>query len=1346
MIHRINNIKKWIGVVGLLAIMLVAGFFARKVYAAVVVDGTYYISVSSADNIDTDGTDTVLVYLAYDDEGNINYSNLELTFQKSGTTSLLPPENYDWEIKDSASSADFFYEIPLGDGIYSYTHSFDAGPNKVNGKYVPGVRKAEVVVKYQGAELAHKTIYVITPISMNGFDTSNPDIANPYFMLKRQDDNLVEHEDLSTSWTMDISAIDNIDWYYRPITHEDDEEFVKLNDANGVNRYVEIETYTSTDGPKVRFTSKNSSGGITIVGRIPENGYATETVKFDVLIAAYAPENDPNEGVDTIKDMVYGQSVLYNNIVNHMGDMNVTYDYDIEEQVDVVLLNEKDENSRKIVGNYFGEVELVFSPVTWELTDKYNQLYNKLKCSVTANVVFDIIKAVGNTGWSRVVPGSTEILSVGSSITVMTNRKSVYGEHLYWNRIIDNSSVSLDNYEDEIKAVPIIDADYNYNAGFKITAKEGSEMIIQCESNLLGADIGLRQFNLIVTDGLTIDPAAVDISVGDSVNINVEASDKKSPIYWDIVNADGEPVSGIISFTSDPNGKTTARITGLKAGTVYVTATQSTGNTTITAKCKVNVSDSLEEATLYGEISEGKVTLPQGETVTLDVELWDSKGNIFEVTEDDIKWVSLSPEIASVEMNPYKPTNATITALNVGKAYVAVVANDISQTQIDVVEVIVVAAPSGITLSEHNVEDSFNNSSYRLVATIQPEGARELEIEWTSSDPTIATVNENGLVTYIKPGEVVITAMVGKYTDSCILKIITPVDSITLNETEKTLKIGDILELIPVILPDNATHKEVVWESSDTRVATVDENGIVTAVGAGSAYIKCTSADGNVSVNCTIHVYQQVTELKLNYDKLTVRKGTILWLYASFIPDTARNKDIIWTSSNPEVASIDEFGQITALATGMTVITATSADTGASDSCELTVSESVTGITLNIRHETLEIGETVTVIPTVTPVEAENKEVTFTSSDPSVASVTPDGLVTGLKGGTTVIICQTVDRGLIASCTITVNEYISDIKFVEQELYIPKGEKKTLDIKILPESATIKELEWKSQDDNILMVDENGTAYAVDYGTVIVTVSTTDGSEKKATCKVTVIKPTTSVSLNEKMIEVEEGKKHKLEATILPEDASIKKLIWTSSDTSVAKVDNKGNVTGVKEGVCIVTATAEDGSGAFDKCEVTVTKSIPVTGITVNPQDATMIVGEERVITARMKPTNTTEKYSWVSSDTSVAVVDDKGKVTAVGTGTATITAITDITGAEGSFKVTVIALNATKVTLEQYDSYNLYLDGMKGGVTWYSKNKRVATVGADGVIVARQAGTTSIVARINGKRVVCEVTVTDLK
>ena len=267
----------------------------------------------------------------------------------------------------------------------------------------------------------------------------------------------------------------------------------------------------------------------------------------------------------------------------------------------------------------------------------------------------------------------------------------------------------------------------------------------------------------------------------------------------------------------------------------------------------------------------------------------------------------------------------------------------------------------------------------------------------------------------------------------------------------------------------------------------------------------------------------------------------------------------------------------------------------------------------------------------------------------------------------------------------------------------------------------------------------------MNLGTAIITATAMDGTGIKATCKVTVIEQGTSITLNTEMIKLMEGEQFQLTYTILPPTTSIQKVEWSSSDASVAKVDASGMVTAVKEGEAKIKVSMTDGSGLFAVCTVIVTPAHPITNIRVNTTETTMVNGESRTFTARVTPRNTTESFTWVSSDTSVVRIDENGNATAVGPGTCTITAVSSLGGVEGECTITVLGLTASSVNLEQYDTYDLYLDGAPTGVTWFSRNKRVATVNNRGVVTARQAGTTTIVARMNGKLVSCEITVEKL-
>ena len=414
--------------------------------------------------------------------------------------------------------------------------------------------------------------------------------------------------------------------------------------------------------------------------------------------------------------------------------------------------------------------------------------------------------------------------------------------------------------------------------------------------------------------------------------------------------------------------------------------------------------------------------------------------------------------------------------------------------------------------------------------------------------------------------------------------------------------------------------------------------------------------------------------------------------------------------------------------------------------CTVTVIEAVSGLTLNSREETIKVGEQFLLKATVRPSDAVNTAVTFESADPSIATVDENGLITGVKGGVTVIIVKTVERGLMASCTITVQEDITSITLSETETYVGKGKNKKITATILPTSATKKKLLWTSSDESIVIVDHEGNIHGVNLGTAIITATAQDDGKISATCKVTVVDETTEIILNQSIIRIMQNDTYQLTYTIRPDYASVKRVSWSTSDASVARVDSLGLVTGIGEGEAKIRATAADGSGVYAECTVIVKPLIPATSVTVNTSSTTMIIGDSRTLTARMLPRSTTEGLRWVSDDTSVVRIDNNGNATAVGPGVCHVTAISSVTGLEGSCTITVLGMNASTVTLEQYDTFDLYLDGVTGGVTWFSRNKRVATVSKKGLVTARREGTTDIVARVNGKMVSCEITVEKLK
>ena len=140
-----------------------------------------------------------------------------------------------------------------------------------------------------------------------------------------------------------------------------------------------------------------------------------------------------------------------------------------------------------------------------------------------------------------------------------------------------------------------------------------------------------------------------------------------------------------------------------------------------------------------------------------------------------------------------------------------------------------------------------------------------------------------------------------------------------------------------------------------------------------------------------------------------------------------------------------------------------------------------------------------------------------------------------------------------------------------------------------------------------------------------------------------------------------------------------------------------------------------------------------------------LLPGQTQLAKARLKPTKSTDTVEWITSDPTVATVDEKGLVSAKGQGLATIYCIAD-SGVESSFEVIVLALNSTNIRIEQYDSYVLDVFGATEGIKWYTNNNRIATVDRNGNVIGRGIGTTTITAKVNGKILYCKVTVTKLK
>lgn len=271
------------------------------------------------------------------------------------------------------------------------------------------------------------------------------------------------------------------------------------------------------------------------------------------------------------------------------------------------------------------------------------------------------------------------------------------------------------------------------------------------------------------------------------------------------------------------------------------------------------------------------------------------------------------------------------------------------------------------------------------------------------------------------------------------------VKKLALNRTSVSLtKKGQTYQLKATASPSNATTKSVTWKSSNTKVVTVNSAGKLTAVGNGSATITATAKDGSKKkVTCKVTVkiptVVKVSSVSLNKNDLALTsKGQSYQLSASVAPSNASNKSVKWTSGNPKVATVSSSGKVTAVANGNTTITATAADgSGKKDICAVTVNipkpadptptptpsvVKVSSVSLNQSSLNLtQKGQTARLSATVSPSNATNKSINWSSSNSNVATVN-NGVVTAVGNGSATITATAADgSGKKASCSITVN-------------------------------------------------------------------------------------------------------------------------------------------------------------------------------------------------------------------------------------------------------------------------------------------------------------------------------------
>lgn len=478
-------------------------------------------------------------------------------------------------------------------------------------------------------------------------------------------------------------------------------------------------------------------------------------------------------------------------------------------------------------------------------------------------------------------------------------------------------------------------------------------------------------------------------------------------------------------------------------------------------------------------------------------------------------WESSNPDVVSVN-----EATGYVKAVKEGTAVITVrtlINDQISECVVNVGNVNVLVNSISINEKYINLAVGYNQT---LSYSLSPSNATENSLKFTSSDTSVATVNSKGVVKGIKEGSAIITVTSsnGEVRDTAYVtvykkgeatvvegqpvKTVSYPSSITLSDKSVNLTAGSKSQLVASINPSDANNY-ISWSSSNSKIASVDSNGLITAKEAGTATIVAKTING-LTASCTVTVGNYSLKLKgvkitTEYSVLPI--GSSKQVVAVFEPSNASNKSVTWSSSNTKVATINGSGLIKAVGVGNATITVKSADGGFTDTLIIEVANPTNiieekGISFASSTYSIAVNGTVTLNPTITPSNATFKTVSFTSSDPSIATVDANGVVKGLKKGKVTITAITNRNQVKASVTVNVNEvFVTSAKLNTTSIEINKGSTYTLVSDILPSNATNKKVTWSSSDNNIATVDANGIVTGKSTGTVTITVKTSDGSK-----------------------------------------------------------------------------------------------------------------------------------------------------------------------------------------------------------------------------------------------------------
>ena len=634
--------------------------------------------------------------------------------------------------------------------------------------------------------------------------------------------------------------------------------------------------------------------------------------------------------------------------------------------------------------------------------------------------------------------------------------------------------------------------------------------------------------------------------------------------------------------------------------------------------------------------------------------------------------------------------------------------------------------------------------SIKVGYKIFPNNATNKKVFFSSNNTKVLTVNSMGIVTGVGVGiaNIEVKTEYGNKTAFIPIEVIdkpNAIKEIELNKYNVSLSVGESEVLTYTINPSNGKWYNVSWNSSNTEVVKVDNKGKLTAVGVGNSVVSL-NIDGK-KVTCKVNVRDiDIKSITLNKSNFELNVGESVTLKYTINPERNLEDIVSWSSSNNKIAKVDSDGKVTGVNEGEALITIKSKN-GVSSSSKVKVKKiPVSSIKYNKKNTSLSISGSEVLTYTIFPFNATDKSVVFKSSDNNIVTVDNKGKIIGIKEGEAIITIETLDGLNKDSINVSVNKNVVNVNSLSllpknATLYV--GENEYLVALVKPSYATNQNIKYESSNSNIVSVDSNGRIIAHKVGEVnIKATSLDDNYTAKSIIKVIDV-PVNNISIIQENENIPLGSSIQLLTNIEPTNAKTT-LKWSSNNIAVATVDDNGRVSTHQAGTATITVKTNNNKSAT--CHIIVS-TVKIKSISFAKNEINVCMDSSEIISPIIKPNNASNKnLSYFSNDSKIASVNSSGKVIGINEGS-TIIKVKSVDGSDKTsfIKVNVIPvpiskiiLNKSTIILNKNKTFKINTsitpsNASNKTLEYNSNNSNIAIVDEDGLVTAREFGTTII-------------------